>query len=106
MIWSIDSPTASDTGLSISEQILDPELHLPRNRVPRARNAAEARAPEIIVGQIEIRGVGHVVALGPQLQLASVAQAQILEDRHIEPPLIRPVHQGVPDVTGREMRGW
>src|SRR5713226_10168985 len=84
---------------SPSEQVLNPKLHLPRDRVSRARDAAKPRAPEIEVGEIEIGKVGHVVHLGSELQLASAAQRQILEDRHVDPPLVWPMHQRVPDVA-------
>src|SRR5438552_11766594 len=89
---------------SFLEQILHTELHLPRDRVARARDAAKPGAPEVVVGKAEICRVEQVVNFGSKLQFLSAAQRQILEDREVDLTLLGTVHQCWPDVAGLKLR--
>src|SRR5882762_3784269 len=79
------SGSRASTRTEFLEQVLHTKLHLSRNRVAGARDAAEPGAPEIEVGQPKARRIGHVVHLGTELQLASACPYQKLHPHRVEP---------------------
>ncbi len=74
------------------EQELNRKLHLAR-RAKGARDRAERGIAKLAVRVGEVDGVQHIVRLDPKLQTRFGVQLHVLEDRHIEPALRRPMQE-------------
>ena len=86
-----------------SEQVLDPELHLPRRCIARARNTSKRRRTKIPVRRLKAWRIRDVVALDADLHRLLFGHAQRLVEGKVQTPLRRSVHRANADVTGREL---
>src|SRR5438132_6795920 len=86
-----------------SEQVLDPELHLPRRCIARARNASKRRRTKIAVRRLKAWRVRDVIALDADLNGLLLGHAQRFAERDIQTPLRRSVHRANADVPRREL---
>src|SRR2546425_6019842 len=76
-----------------SERELDRELHLAR-RADGCIHGSKRSATELPIGIAEAGCIGDVIRLDPELQVrAAMHHREILEQRHVEPALRRPVQQ-------------
>src|SRR5712691_5541958 len=86
---------------SISEQIFDAELHLPRRCISRTRNTAKGRRTEISVRRLKTWRIRDVIALDAKLHRLPFSHVQRLGERNVQNPLRRGVHRPRAEVTCR-----
>src|SRR5439155_25262118 len=86
---------------SKSEQILDPELHLPRRCISRTGNTAKRRRTKISVRRLKAWRIRDVIALDADLHRLLFAHALRLADRNVQAPLRRSMHRAYADITRR-----
>ena len=86
------------------EQVLQAELHLSRNCISRARDTSERRRAEVPVRRLEVRRIGDVEYLDPDLEIFRLGLAERLAEREVHAPLRRAVHRANTKVAGCELR--
>src|SRR5947209_607802 len=91
------------TSPSGSEYILDSELHLPRNRIARARDTAKRRRTEIPVRRLKACRIRDVVTLDTDEQALLLCQMHALAEGDVQTPLGRSVHGAGADVARGEL---